>query len=646
MRALQDAIPVGGRLRFFWKRWQEIGASRRVCRWFRKGYALPFLPDCRDIAISWCSVVSPPFLIANYPASDPKAAALDSMLQDLLAKNAIRQLPQGAYAFFNRVFLIPKRTGGFRLILDVSKLNEFLRVSSFRMDTVQCIRLSVEQNMWGVSIDLSDAYHHIPIALGDQKFLAFQVGSRRFCYTVCPFGLSPAPQVFTEALTPLKLHARKHLQLPVFQYLDDWLLLARTRSRALEVSLQFTHACLYLGLLVNFEKSSLIPSQRMTHLGVDWDFKAAIVRPPLSRVEALQTALIPMCENARGPLHLLESVRGQMVAMEKLVRHGRINFRSFQKSVTMALKSGRNHRWVKLQAPAVRNLSWWRQTSRLLQGVPAIPRKPQVTLTSDASRNGWGVTSPTLQAQGKWSPSELSLHINALELLAVLKALELWASQLQGLAVLFLMDNRTAVSYVLKQGGTRSNSLNSIAERIFRVADEFHLQLSAAYLPGELNVLADMLSRSSQILKNEWSLGDRAFQWLVRLSPFGPPQVDLFANRFNHKLPRFFSPCPDPKAISVDALSTPWPDEVLYAFPPATILDRFLLKAQQEKPKALLLVAPLHTVASWFPALRSHALWVRKFPREILSLHQPHLDYEHPTVELLSLGAWVMTWEG
>ena len=76
------------------------------------------------------------------------------------------------------------------------------------------------------------------------------------------------------------------------------------------------------------------------------------------------------------------------------------------------------------------------------------------------------------------------------------------------------------------------------------MADEFHLQLSAAYLPGELNVLADMLSRSSQILKNEWSLGHRAFQWLVRLSPFGPPQVDLFANRFNHKLPRFFSALP------------------------------------------------------------------------------------------------------
>ena len=65
------------------------------------------------------------------------------------------------------------------------------------MDTVQVISASVEAGMWVVSIDLSDAYHQIPIAVRDQRFLAFQVGDRRFCYTVVPFGLSPAPQVFT-----------------------------------------------------------------------------------------------------------------------------------------------------------------------------------------------------------------------------------------------------------------------------------------------------------------------------------------------------------------------------------------------------------------------------------------------------------------
>ena len=645
LRFSQSAIPVGGRLKFFWKTWRSIGASKRVCRWFRKGYALPFEGEGRELALSFCSLDSPSFLNTEYPGEDPRAAVLEDMLSELCEKKAIAPLPAGCMAFFNRVFLIPKKTGGFRLILDVSRLNSYLRVSSFRMDTVQVIRASVEAGMWAVSIDLSDAYHHIPIAARDQRFLAFQVGDRRFCYTVVPFGLSPAPQVFTEALTPLKIHSRKFFGLPVFQYLDDWLLLARSRERAAEISLQFTRACLTLGLLVNFEKSSLLPQQRLVHLGVQWDFEDASVRPPLSRVESLQAAIAPMIASGKGPLLLMESIRGQMVAMEKLVRHGRINFRCFQGLVTNFLKTSRRQRWVKLTERARGNLIWWSNTSSLLRSVPAIPPKPEVLVTTDASTQGWGAQTSSRSARGKWSASEQRFHINVLELLAVLKALALWGSVWQGKSVRFLMDNRTAVSYVSKQGGTRSKSSNIIAESIFLMADEFHLTLSAAYLPGEQNVLADMLSRSRQVLKNEWALSPSTFRWVCSRSPFGPPTVDLFANRWNHRLPRFFSPCPEPSAVGIDALSAPWPQETLFAFPPATILDRFLIKAQQERPQALLLVAPLHTVASWYPALRSHALWVLRFPRGTLELRQPHWEYSHPNPELLSLGVWAITWQ-
>ena len=167
------------------------------------------------------------------------------------------------------MFLVPKRTGGYRLILDVSKLNEYLQVSTFSMDTVQVIRGAVEPGMWGVSIDLSDAYHHIPVAERHTHFLAFQVGNVKYKYVVCPFGLSPIPQVFTAALTPLKLFARKQWKAPVFQYIDDWLLLARSAAEAASLSLRFTEACISLGLLVNFRKSQLTPVQRLEHLGVD-----------------------------------------------------------------------------------------------------------------------------------------------------------------------------------------------------------------------------------------------------------------------------------------------------------------------------------------------------------------------------------------
>ena len=644
LRVLQDSVPVGGRLRMFWQEWQLIGASRKVVRWFRKGYPLPFSPDGRELALRHVSTHSPAHLMVDYSSDPVRHEALHGKVEELLAKSAIEPLPVGQLAFFNRVFLVPKKTGGFRLILDVSKLNEWLQVDKFHMDTVQVIRAAVEEGMWAVSIDLSDAYHHIPIRTSDTCFLAFQVGSRCFRYVALPFGLSPAPQVFTAALTALKMYARKTWEIPVFQYLDDWLLLSRSERRLAEASCRFVEVCLRLGLLVNLSKSQLVPTQRIEHLGVDWDLQSATVRPPTLRVESLVATLLTIRRTMRAPLPLLESVRGQMVAMEKLVRHGRINFRVFQAAVTRALQSGRNNRWVKLPLTCRPNLSWWAVPTRLLQGVPSTPPKPTVTVATDASTEGWGATWNDKTLKGKWSRSFSSLHINALELTAVLLALKEWGHLWVNHAVMFLMDNRTAVSYVSKQGGTRSSCSTRIAESIFARADECQLSISAAYLPGERNVIADMLSRQGQVLKTEWHLNQEMFQWICSRSPFGTPTIDLFANKFNKQLARYMSPCPDTLAVAVDALTSDWPDEVLYAFPPWAILDRFVIKCHQEQPLRLILVAPLLTSAAWYPPLRSHARWVQPLQPSQIVLSQPHWNHVHPEPERLFLGAWFIQW--
>ena len=103
---------------------------------------------------------------------------------------------------------------------------------------------------------------------------------------------------------------------------------------------------------------------------------------------------------------------------------------------------------------------------------------------------------------------------------------------------------------------------------------------------------------SSDGAQNRVASGDAAFEWVSSRSPWGPPTIDLFANKFNTQLPRYFSPCPDMHAVSVDALLSPWPREVCYAFPPITLLQQVCVKLLQERPTTLLLVAPVSPVAS------------------------------------------------
>ena len=161
------------------------------------------------------------------------------------------------FCFFNIVFLRPKPNGSWRLILDVSRLNEFLVVNKFSMDTTQVIRRSMPENSWATSVDFSDAFHHLPIHRNFRHFLAFQVGRRRFQYCACPFGLSPIPQVFTELCLPVKVFARQAWQCTVFQYIDDWLFITPSQRCTTEVTHLFICLCVRLGLTVNLDKSSL-----------------------------------------------------------------------------------------------------------------------------------------------------------------------------------------------------------------------------------------------------------------------------------------------------------------------------------------------------------------------------------------------------
>ena len=74
----------------------------------------------------------------------------------------------------------------------------------------------------------------------------------------------------------------------------------------------------------------------------------------------------------------------------------------------------------------------------------------------------------------------------------------------------------------------------------------YHKTLKARHIPGCLNVMADVLSRSNEVQSTEWSLHPQVFKQICQ--KWFTPHVDLFATDLNHKLPLHVSPIPDPKA--------------------------------------------------------------------------------------------------
>ena len=68
-------------------------------------------------------------------------------------------------------------------------------------------------NVWAVSIDLTDAYLHIPIHPRSRKYLHFSYEDQTFQFTALPFGMSLSPWIFTKLMGVIAAHLRQRTHL-------------------------------------------------------------------------------------------------------------------------------------------------------------------------------------------------------------------------------------------------------------------------------------------------------------------------------------------------------------------------------------------------------------------------------------------------
>ena len=71
--------------------------------------------------------------------------------------------------FYSRLFLVPKPHQRWRPVIDLSRLNTFLHVEKFKMETAESIRKTLIPGEWISSIDVSDAYLDIPVHPNSRK---------------------------------------------------------------------------------------------------------------------------------------------------------------------------------------------------------------------------------------------------------------------------------------------------------------------------------------------------------------------------------------------------------------------------------------------------------------------------------------------
>ena len=626
-------LPVGARLQSFWKTWSYLDAGPKVVQILREGYTLPFRTRpylTRSPAVISCYV------------NPLRNSYLLEALHQLIDKNAVELVHnQTSLGFFNRLFLVPKPNNKWRPILDLSKLNLFLKTEKFKMETPETIRTSLQQGEWVTSVDFKDAYFHIPIQEQSRKYLRFHIQGRTYQFKALPFGLSTAPMEFTVIAKEVKLMAI-HRGIRIHQYLDDWLVRATSYQACLKDTQILVKMCQDLGWLVNLEKSELEPKQIFDFVGYQFDLRSGRVRPTPDRWKSLQDKIQELLALQACPVRQFMSLIGLLTATEKQVHLGRLHMRPIQWHLKNNWRVPESlEKLIPLPKSLHPHLKWWLEESNVLQGQPLHPIKHALQIFTDASKEGWGAHLNELTARGSWSVPESKLHINYLELKAVFLALKEFQSHCSGQMVLIATDNTTVVAYINKEGGMRSGPLCALLWRILTWCTQRQVTLRARHIPGHLSVIADKLSRLGQTIQTEWSLLPETFHKLC--NRWHRPQIDLFATRFNHKLPQFVSPVPDPLAVAVDALTLPWEDLDAYAFPPTAILGKVVEKLQDSPCKRIILIAPGWPNMPWFWDLVTMSSQIPlSLPNLPNLLTQPFNQIPHRNLTNLNLHAWLL----
>ena len=408
--------------------------------------------------------------------------------------------------------LVPKKedcvpTGDYRVIFDLSSphstsLNDYITAPKFGYASIDQAMRYLQRGDFMCKLDLKDGFFHCPVHQDSQRFLGFRWDKQTYAYRFLPFGLASSPyqfcrltshaaQLATSRLRALLWGSRVPL---ILVYVDDFLICAPTCADCTLALSILREVLLELGLNEKLSKH-VPPTERIIFLGIQLDSQRLSASLSSQRVRNVQQALNDFTGRKKASKRELQSLAGTLNFAAKVVRGGRLWLRGII-NLTKGLKRSNHH--VSLNKHFYEDIEAWKHLLNHFNGI-SMERTfftKTVHIFTDACGKGGGayMEKPHLLWYHEWDALESPMHINAKELAAVVLAIKHWGPLLRNTRIHLHTDNAASVG-ALNNTATRADSFLPYLRELLELSLHYNFELIAEHIPGELNDIADAISR-------------------------------------------------------------------------------------------------------------------------------------------------------
>ena len=230
---------------------------------------------------------------ARYKRQYSTPFALKEEMKNVIRKMKEEKVIEESVSPWNSpIFLIKKKNGEFRPVIDYRELNQVTEIERFPLPVMDDLFKSMNKAKIFSTIDLLHAYWQIELENESRKKTSFTCSEGKFQFTRVPFGLCNAPIHFAKVIHGILAEL---LGVGVLCYLDDIVIFSETMEEHFKILKTVFDKLKPANLQVKLEKSKFFCHEanflghKLTRKGVQVDEEKVNVitkvRPPRNKKE-------------------------------------------------------------------------------------------------------------------------------------------------------------------------------------------------------------------------------------------------------------------------------------------------------------------------------------------------------------------------